>query len=227
MGGWSGNRLTRGLGGPGAVVGSGLGDEVGAGGREDAEDAEEGAEVPVAALAGEEGDGGDDEADFEEGFAEVEAGAAALGFFDVFFEVAGGFFGVGEVLLPFLQVGLVAGGELLGGGVVTLGAGGEQVEGEGGVVLADFFGLVEVPLVAGAGLVEDGFGVDAVAEDGDDGDEDGEDGHGEADGAETGFMRVFVLLLKFVDFVGFHRYVLRREMRHRGLGCGAGRGMGR
>jgi hypothetical protein len=70
----------------------------------DAGEAEGHSEVPVAALAGEQGDGGDDEADFEEGLAEVEAIAAALRFMNLCFILAGGGFGFSQVLIPLLQM---------------------------------------------------------------------------------------------------------------------------
>jgi hypothetical protein len=65
--------------------------------------------------------------------------------------------------------------------------------------------LVEVPLVGGAVLVEDGLGVGAMAEDGGDGDQHGQHGHGEGDGAHRGFVRsVLGVLAEFLGFVGFH-----------------------
>ncbi len=81
----------------------------------------------------------------------------------------------------------------LDGGVVGAGLQGEEILRDSDLLGADFAGLVEVPLVGGAGLHEDGFGVFAVTEDGDHGDEDGEHGDDERDVLHAGFAGFFHL----------------------------------
>src|ERR1700733_761193 len=90
----------------------------------------------------------------------------------------------GELGLPLFYMGFVfvdflADGSLIGGGLD-----GQEVDGYGEIVHADLLGLVLVPLIAGAGLHEHGFGVGAVADNGDHGDEDSEDGNSERDDFE-------------------------------------------
>ena len=121
-----------------------------------------------------------------------------------------------QLSLPLLDVGLVLGRFGGDGGGVDAGLKGEKVDIDRQVVHADLLCLVEVPLIAGAGLHEHGLGVTTMAEYADHGDKDGKDGDAEGDGLErfvtfAGFLH---LVGKFVDFVGFHSGMI--------LACGCG-----
>ncbi len=134
-------------------------------------------EDKIGAVAGEEGDGAEDDGDLEEGFAKIVAGGLVFGEFNVCFELTGRGLFFGEVFFPFLDMGLIFPG--LGGYGCGVDAGleGEEIDVDGEVVHADLLGLILVPLVPGAGLHKDSFGVGTVADDGDHGDENGEDGN--------------------------------------------------
>ncbi len=101
-----------------------------------------------------------------------------------------------------MRWGLVVGEFGGGGGGVAGGLELQQIDGGGGGFAADLFGLVLVPDVAGAGLHEDGVGVFAVAEDGDEGEERGEDGNAQGDVGERSLARFLHVFGEFMNFVG-------------------------
>ena len=139
-------------------------------GDDEAGEADGEAEEEVGALTCEQGDGGEDDGDLEQSFAEIEAGGLLFGSANLGFEMAGFGLLVSEVVLPAVDLFLVLGTPLSRFGRIVDGLKSEEIDGVGEVFAADLFGLVLVPNVAGAGLLEDGLGVAAMAEHGDHGD---------------------------------------------------------
>ena len=84
----------------------------------------------------------------------------------------------------------------------------EEVDGETGVIGADFLALILVPLVGRLVLIEYRLGVGAMAKDGGDGDENSEYAHGESDRPQLGFLTVFSVFFQFLNLIGFHGGVM-------------------
>ena len=171
------------------------------------------AEQKEGALAGEERDGAEDHGYLEEGFAEVVASGFGFGAGNLGFEFAGSVLLFGQVGLPFGDVCLVLVAPGADGGGVCRGHRVEEVECDGEIVHADLLGLVFIPLIARTRLHENGFGVAAVAEDGDHGYENSENRDAERDafeGLSAAFMLAGFLHLigKFLYFIGFHNEMI-------------------
>ena len=125
---------------------------------------------------------------------------------DLGFEVTGFLFFLLEVFFPLFFMLAVFFKALRDGFGIGVRLQHEQVNVRVCEIGTDTLGLIEIPLVASAGLSQDRLCVGAMSEDRDHGDQDGKDGNGERDSGEGfgAFAGFFELVGEFLDFGGFH-----------------------